>query len=321
MKKSFPPGKSPDLGFLTVGVFGLAFGWLACAGDVWAGPEDAHSVRYEFHQNRGELADTVILKNGKVFTNVKTFPQGGVHIVRFQNGQSMSVPNATIKIVRIQGVSWTIRPPVQQAVALVAHKRQPREQAPARVVPPFVPLERQILPTQPDQKAEAIVEQEWQMGPVTRSLLVPGWGQWWMGYRTRAAIIVAMGVPIVQAYWVHRSEHTEAQSLYSETLTPYLLAQPENSPWGVVAYYSVFNFRRSTLLGKENETNAAVYALLGLWALQALDAYYVHTADGGTDPFFKFAPKISFTNDFGAPTTLLAFSDGKNFIIGFGVHF
>lgn len=290
-----------------------------------AAPPEATDLDFPHYeaQHPDEVADTVILKSGKVYTNVKTFPRGGSHTLKFQNGGAIVVPNAKIKIVRIKGVSWKTKQPQRKMVAAVVKKRKPRSQQPQRVVKPKLPIGRDIIAMQNDQTANPEQERDIEsgLGPVSKSILVPGWGQYSLGHRWRAAAIVVAGLPIVQAYWVHRNEHTEAQEIYSETFTPYLLAQPQNTPWGIAAYYTVFDYRRSELLRKEDQTNNMVFALLGLWGLQTLDAYYLNLLQGGQHPFFKFADKLSFTGGGLSPTTILAFSDGENFILGIGVHF
>ena len=296
--------------------------------------ESAGSAELGEEPGRDLISDTVILKSGKVFTNVKTFPRGGTHTIKFQNGRAISVPNAKIKIVRIKGVSWKARVQKRQvAVAAVARKRQPsraaaqqvpvRRPPPRRVVIPRQPIGRELQALREDQKRDPEKESKkrFALGPVTKSILLPGWGQYSLGHNWRAGAVAALGIPIVSYYSIYRAQFNTAQANYSEIWTPTLLAQPEYAPTGYPLYYAILTGRRQILLEKEAQTNSMVFALMSLWALQAVDTYYLNAKNGGKDPFYRYARKIGFTDPGSSRTTLLAFSDGRNFIFGMGVRF
>ena len=325
----------------------LAGGGSSSLSAAPTGIDATHFPLYE-SQHPDEVADTVILKSGKVFTNVKTFPRGGVHTIKFQNGRAISVPNAKIKIVRIKGVSWKSAKKKRKRIAAVVKKRKPRRQAPPQVAgvtprprvqtrprpriqpvprprpqpqPPRKPV-RELQATKEDkQEKPKPSEKGWELGPVTKSLLVPGWGQYSMGHDWRAAGIVTLSLPIVYNYFNFRNEHTDAQAAYSDQILPGPLAQPNFSPIGTPAYYTIIEQRRSVLLRKEDQTNSMVFALIGLWGLQTLDAYYLNLRNGGKDPFFRSGRKLGFTSPSPGDTNLIAFSDGRNFIFGIGLHF
>ncbi len=126
----------------------------------------------------GLHADTVILKNGKRYFDVRTRPSGRTHLVYFKNGRRKRIKNKTIKILRISRVSWKrpVRPkPKRRMVAM--RKFDPLFPDPL-TVPNLVFKDNTPAP------APAGI---WGLSPLTKSTMMPGWGQVaverkWAGY-------------------------------------------------------------------------------------------------------------------------------------------
>ena len=198
------------------------------------------------------FADTVYLKDGKVYKNVKAFPRHGAHRILFASGSQILLANSLIAKVRIGSVHWPKR-----------HPRKETEKSPPKKVPrPQTAREEAPLPG---------IRESWQFGAVWKSLAVPGWGQLAMGHTWRGAVFFGGSMLVLNDYLAKRRLHAQAQEEYSEQLTPILLSTQGTN--GYFLFLGILEYEKSVLLRRERETNDRVLLLGLVWGYNIIDAF------------------------------------------------
>ncbi|MCB1173617.1 MAG: hypothetical protein KDK39_08635 [Leptospiraceae bacterium] len=201
-------------------------------------------------------ADTVTLKNGKTYTNVKAFPSGNVHRIQLPSRRFIVVPNAQIAKVRIKPVKWPRKKVIQRPIKKPVVKYGP----PAR-----------------EEKPMENIEQDQGLSPAWKSVLIPGWGQYAMQHKWRGATWLGAYLVALNLYWQKRQLHAAAQEEYSEQVTPALLSSQGIN--GYILFLGILEAEKATLLKREHETNNMVTLLSVVWGLNVIDALVLSRPD------------------------------------------
>lgn len=154
----------------------------------------------------GVNADSITLKSGVHYNDVKTRPSAGKHTVYFRDGRVLVISNSEIRSVRPNPTTWqkAVRP-VPEPKVEIAHPSLHAIMA-AGVASRSLPL-----PNAADNATD-----KW--GPVLRSAVLPGWGQY-SSDRPKAGILYASGIALLfQQYWVVRNQHAAAERAYNDPL-------------------------------------------------------------------------------------------------------
>ncbi|MBI3395065.1 MAG: hypothetical protein HY042_04455 [Spirochaetia bacterium] len=205
-------------------------------------------------------ADVVVLRGGARYDDVKTQPSGESHRILFKDGHINVVPNSQIKSLRRAPTTWTepVRPEVEQPKKPVEPQTDPRDETPR--------IEPVVKPAEPTRN--------W--GPVFKSALLPGWGQYDEGRSTSAAVYAATYLFAVQRYWTLRNAHAVAQADYNDPLPVGSVAGQTLNGSLTVAQAAVINFaylsnieRRVHRLQKQG--NEMVLIISVAWGWNMLD--------------------------------------------------
>lgn len=166
-------------------------------------------------------ADTVVLRSGIRYYDVKTRPVGESHRIAFQNGRVVIAKNSTIRSIRPQATSWR-RP----TTARKASRRAETKKAPAGSAE--LPAEKKmglaVRSIRPDPDFVVRVPRpppvptkptrEW--GPVIKSVLLPGWGQIAVERKVPGFVYAGLSLFVFREYWTLRQEHAAAEAQYND---------------------------------------------------------------------------------------------------------
>ena len=195
------------------------------------------------------LADTVKLKNGKVYENVKAYPGTSMHRLQFSNGQRLYIRNEKIAKVRIKAVKWPKRIKIIPK-KIIYHRA----------------LEEEVLPPG--------LSEQYDLGPVWKSTILPGWGQYSLGHPKRGMLIGGATLLIFNKYWDNRKQHTQAQADFSEQITPIVLTSSYGIN-GYLAFLVISEQEKAVLLQKEKDTNNMFGILSLVWGWNVIDAFLI----------------------------------------------
>lgn len=195
------------------------------------------------------LADTVKLKNGKVYSNVKAYPGKGMHRLQFSNGQRLYIKNEKIAKVRIKPVRWPKR--IKIIAKKIVHNKAIEENA----LPPGL-------------------SDQYDLGPVWKSAILPGWGQYMLGHSKRGMIISGATLLVFNQYWSNRKQHTRAQEEFSEQITPVVFTSSFGTN-GYLAFLIISEQEKAVLLQKEQDTNNMFGILSLIWSWNVIDAFII----------------------------------------------
>lgn len=198
-------------------------------------------------------ADTVTLRSGIVFYDVKTRPAATSHHVYFIDGGIITLANSLISSVRPGPTTWT--EPV-----FLALKKPPRT-IKAREATETIPLPRQrSVP--------------WT--PILKSTILPGWGQFSEGRKISGSLYAAGAVFLFSRYWTIRQAHSRAEAEYNDPAFTGAVASQTLTGSMSIGQAAMINL--TYLSGKEREVyrlekqgNLTAFLLGSLWAWNLLD--------------------------------------------------
>ena len=209
----------------------------------------------------GVHADVVTLKSGIRYYDVRARPRGNLHVVLFQDGRVRRVPNSAIRSLRPGPTTWSKakrasvpRPlgPVRvesEVPEVAALSRIPRERFALDSLPLrprlYEPAGAELRPAQPSR--------EW--GPILKSALLPGWGQYATGRRWTGWAYAGTSLLFLERYWTVRRRHTAAEADYNDPLPVGAVAA--QSLTGAIGVGEAAAINLAYLSGKER----AVYRL------------------------------------------------------------
>jgi len=221
------------------------------------------------------LADRVALKSGMVYHDVKAEPTGNAHRISFSNGMIKFIPNSQIRSVRPGPLTWQFpyRPPVQKPLPVADKKAE------------NTPVDTPEKPTRkrPDElrkPTEATAEQNWHpgkdWGPVLKSAILPGWGQYSIGEKRNGALFAASSLIVFYRYWALRQQHAAAEADYNDPVpVAAIAAQSQTGAFSVLDVTAMNLFylseKERRVYRLQNEGNAMLGLFTFLWGWNMLD--------------------------------------------------
>jgi len=218
-------------------------------------------------------ADRVALKSGMVYHDVKAEPTGNAHRISFSNGLIKFIPNSQIRSVRPGPLTWPFpyRPPVQKPLPdkkpentqVNTPESQTRKRPDETLKPSDTTLEQTLHPGK-----------EW--GPVLKSAILPGWGQYSIGEKRSGALFATSSLFVFYRYYALRQQHASAEADYNDPVPVALIAS--QSQTGAFTVLDVTAMNLAYLSAKErrvyrlqNEGNAMLGLFTFLWSWNMLD--------------------------------------------------
>lgn len=198
----------------------------------------------------GLEADTVILRSGLRYADVRAQPVGESHRILFYDGSVKIVLNSEIRSVKRGPTSWaTIQPPPQEIV--------PPRIEPA---PPVVPR-----PQSP-----------WTFTPAMKSMLLPGWGQYAQGRPLAGAIYASLALATFSRYWIYRQRHSAAEADYNDPLPVGLVAAQSTTGALTIGQAALFNTaylaqKETKVYQIQRQGNNTLMLLSFIWLWNMLD--------------------------------------------------
>ncbi len=219
-------------------------------------------------------ADTIVLTSGVRYTDVKARPSGQSHVVSFRDGRVLRVPNRSIRSLRPGATTWT-RPQVavrkRADTGTAAAKTNPKREATQRRR-----ATRLVRITRGDPRT-IVPGRPW--GPLVKSAILPGWGQYSLERRLVGTIFAGAAVSAFAEYWSVRTRHANAERRYNDpTVVGLVSAQTLTGTLSLgqaamlnLGYLGAIERRVIALERRGN----LVAALLGIvWGWNMLDIYY-----------------------------------------------
>ncbi len=214
--------------------------------------------------------DTVVLRNGRRFEDVKTKPRGRSQVVQFSDGRTISVPNREIRSLYRARTSWSqVRRPRRVEKTEVVVKPEVKEP----IEPANSGLAIRILRDEPSGLARHPVME---LAPWVRSAIAPGWGQWHTDRQAAAVAFAGLGVFLFARYWEARQAHTAAENAYNDRVpTNMIFGAPGFDPaLKIGLVYVYLRERERTVLTLETAGNNALLFLAVGYFYNILDAYF-----------------------------------------------
>ncbi len=144
-------------------------------------------------------ADTVELRSGVIFADVKAEPLGKSHRIRFGSGRVRMVANSAIHSVRPSPVRWNHPLVVRLVTQMVSPPGQPT-----------------VPPENPSSESSTKIGINW--GPILKSAILPGWGQYSVGRKWTGALYSTLTIYALERYWELRQKHATAQDEYNDPI-------------------------------------------------------------------------------------------------------
>ncbi len=153
-------------------------------------------------------ADTVILRSGTTYTNVITEPFSGSHKIQFSNGSILILSNSKIRSLRPGPIKWGQSLPTVKKL-----EPQPMESPSPHPAPPVV------LPEEQEEPEIGLLQPKgYRWGPLLKSSILPGWGQYSEGRKWSGFLFAASSMIALQKYWTLRQKHAAAESDYNDPI-------------------------------------------------------------------------------------------------------
>lgn len=212
------------------------------------------------------LADTVVLKNGQEFTNVRTFLQSGHVSIIHRDGKINTLPVAMLGRIKRRPVDWEVGISEQEY-----EKRMEKELKAA--------LDQAI-----QEREER--EQSFRTGAMFRSALLPGWGQMYKSEYSKGGLFgllfwggVAATATADGKFRESRQKDRYYRKLHYISSTGYLLPDSGLPDYRVYTQLLVDQSTKKTRkLGQDAVYMAAFTGLI--YILNVLDARYLGTVEG-----------------------------------------
>ncbi|MCE9597368.1 MAG: hypothetical protein K8S54_05310 [Spirochaetia bacterium] len=198
-------------------------------------------------------ADTVVLKSGVRYNDVKAEPIAQFHRIRFSDGRVEVLPNSIIRSVRPGATSWS-----QVYIPVV----------PQKIPDPVVP--RPEIPLNP-VKVPAFV-----LTPTMKSVVFPGWGQYAEQRRITGAVYAAAGVLALERYWYFRQKHAAAERQYNDPIPVGIVASQSLTGSLSLVDAALINFvylagQEKKVYKLQNQGNSMIMAYGLVWAWNLFD--------------------------------------------------
>ena len=253
-------------------------------------------------------ADTLLLRNGKRYTNVRTRPGGDSHLVYFSNGGKTRVKNLDIRFLRISSVNWS------GAAIITPEPRQKKRRIDRLNQDPDTPgvYGEEPLPFTP------ALEQPFWMSPIMRSALAPGWGQYYVGHKESGVMFISASALLLGLIYQSTTEHNALEAQYNDPLPPTLIllgatSLPNVPLEGLALSYVYLRTIESRVNQKRIESNNYQMALGLFWLVGLLDIWR-HPDHG----FFWDPP---WARDVEHPINIYTRAGPGSFALGLEVHF
>jgi len=206
----------------------------------------------------------VVLRSGITYADVKAEPAGQSHRIHFRDGSLQVLPNSLIRSVRPGPTTWT-------------HPVTPIE-PPKTVIQPSVRTPE--LPTKPLQRTDRpVVAEGSKWGPIVKSAILPGWGQYSQGREVPGALYAIGSVLAFQNYWMYRQKHAAAQREYNDPVPVGAVATQTltgsvtlSQAAGINLFY--LSGIESRVYRLQSQGNAMVVIFGLIWGWNMLDAVY-----------------------------------------------
>ncbi len=222
------------------------------------------------------FADTLVLKNGRTYRNVKSVNRGDRLFIVFSNGRTRGFPRSAVKSLTLRKVSWKrgmsagrVRSLVDEAV---------RNSVRDEVKKAFAEKKREDeIRARESEKARRINESKAQAArerrnnALWRSALLPGWGQFYSGRENRAYIFGSAALVSFAYYLNQHSTFTTAQRDYDDSGLPAGLLSITGV--GGPANFIYFEDRKAVLNRAETAVNRAFFLMAALWSLNLWEVY------------------------------------------------
>lgn len=227
---------------------------------------------------RPALPDTVRLKSGRVHSNVKTIPRGKYQFLISKNGQVQRVKTADIERLEVRPVRWESGMQPGQVQSFIEQRIQLFEQQLQKDLRKNIRAE--IRAEQKRKAAAAATQRQTRFARTWRSLVWPGWGQYYSGRENLAYVQGGAFAFGLLGYLHHWQRYSKAREAYVDPTLPIVLSL-FGGVNGAAATLLEFEQRRRTM--ERERAHAQNFLLLSgtIAAWSVVEAYYSVGASGG----------------------------------------
>lgn len=197
-------------------------------------------------------ADTIVLRSGIRYADVKVQPVGESHRVFFEDGRVHLISNSDIRSVRRGPTTWTTVRSVD------------------------VPKPQEIVPAPEPVKPPPVREPAPLLSPLLKSIVAPGWGQYAQGRPLAAALYSSLTLLTFQRYWTYRQQHAAAERDYNDPMPVGLVAAQSTTGVLTVGQASLMNIaylgqKERKVYAIQRQGNNMFLLLSAVWVWNILD--------------------------------------------------
>jgi len=219
-------------------------------------------------------ADTVILKNGRKYKNVKVSIRRHLLIIRMKNGRRVVLKKRKIKTFRRSPVVWK-KKATEKPVAKKTVIEEPVAKGPVREVPVFIPVYKNEVP-----ENIGIPDPQIARGTLWWSFLAPGVGHFREGETFKGALLLGGFVAAtggVAALWEKNkniSNNFDQTTTNGLMLVPLILDAPIGTEVLIYPFYMQAVEQRHKNQVLQNRIVAVSVVAIGVYLFNFFDAIY-----------------------------------------------
>lgn len=131
-------------------------------------------------------------------------------------------------------------------------------------------------------EVDVVLSRKTRLKAFARSLIIPGWGQRYADRKTKGFAFTALSVLSVGAYLWADSDFDEKYDNYNKAVREYDNIVQGGSHDQIVAFYDRLLFAQDDAYDAENMRRIAVGAVVGIYALNLIDALFFFPEEKGT---------------------------------------
>ncbi len=219
----------------------------------------------------GLRADTVRLKSGRTYQNVKTVPRGPHQFIITESGDVIRVNNTDIGSLQVHPVRWTRGVPADRLQSLVEEKVRAMKAQMEKEL--RHDIRREIRAEREAARKTALERERARFARTWRSALVPGWGQYHDGRSGTALLQGSLYAFFLLNFVLAQQSYAEAHRTYADPILPAVLAAAGGTN-GILANLFLQEKRSRALNRGRNNTIRYLSLTGGVLAWSVLDAYY-----------------------------------------------
>lgn len=227
-------------------------------------------------------ADSIELKSGGRHHDVLVQEVPGGYLVRFENGRTLSVTSANVRKIVLAPRTWkraivhkNVRSVRTQGVG--AQAAQPtsgneslKPKAKQAAGSPIAKTTDRPGHARSDT-AKNDSQGQFLDGAVWRSLLLPGWGQWYQGKDQKAVLFFGASTVLLYGYWSERGAFLAAQEKHNDPLPMSAVALAAPGATGLGVAYLYLEDRKAETRQHARRGNQLLVLLAGAWAWNVAD--------------------------------------------------